>query len=84
LAATMTENQRFVASIWSIVSSTYYDPSFNGLEDHGWHDAETCALEANDDYVEQRLRRTTRCVVSCCRVRLRTTKTSNDDDDVEQ
>ena len=49
LAATMTENQRSVASIWSIVSSTYYNPMFNGLGDHGWHDAETCALEAVAD-----------------------------------
>jgi carboxyl-terminal processing protease len=40
-----TENQRFISSIWSSITSKYYDPTYNGLGISGWRDVEQKALQ---------------------------------------
>ena len=42
----MSENQRFISSIWSSITSTYYDPTYNGLGISGWRAVEQRALDA--------------------------------------
>lgn len=45
-STTMTENQHFISSIWSSITSTYYDPTYNGLGMSGWRAVEQKAFEA--------------------------------------
>jgi carboxyl-terminal processing protease len=40
-----TENQRFISTIWSSITSTYYDPTYNGLGISGWRDVQQKALQ---------------------------------------
>ena len=45
-SSSMSENQRFISSIWSSITSTYYDPTYNGLGISGWRAVEQRALES--------------------------------------
>jgi carboxyl-terminal processing protease len=47
--AFLTENQQLISEVWSTVTSTYFDPSFNGLGMEGWKSAELNAIQSVQD-----------------------------------